>query len=147
MKVVVLGGAGLMGRVIARTLVERLGDEVVVADYNLQGAKQVVDWIGSPKASASAVDVTDEGMLAALLQDADAAANAVTYYHNLRIMDACLRAKVPYVDLGGLASGRLNRPGVHAPEAVVEPKPLFEELGKLGLESTVSIERPLKRQS
>lgn len=105
MKVVVLGGAGLMGRVIARTLVEHLGAEAVVADANLKGAEEVVKWIGSPKATARAIDVTDEAAMAQLLEGADAVANAVTYYFNLRVMEACLRAKVPYTDLGGLFHG------------------------------------------
>ncbi len=53
MKVAVLGGAGLMGRVIARTLGEHLGSEAIVADANLEGAKEVADWIGNPKANAA----------------------------------------------------------------------------------------------
>jgi saccharopine dehydrogenase-like NADP-dependent oxidoreductase len=105
MKIVVLGAAGLMGRVIARTLAERLDSEVVVADYNLDGAEQVVDWIGRPGVQAQAVDVTDEAALVRLIEGAGAVANAVTYYHNLRVMNACLKAGVPYADLGGLFHG------------------------------------------
>lgn len=105
MKVAVLGGGGLMGRVIARTLVERLDSDVIVADYDLAAAEEVVDWIGSERATAVQVDVTEKPALVKLISAADAVANAVTYYFNLRVMEACLEAKVPYADLGGFFHG------------------------------------------
>jgi len=104
-KVVVLGGAGMMGRVVARILVEKLDSDVVVADYDLDAAKAVVEWIGSPGATAQRVDVTDEGSLVDAIKGAGTVANAVTYYHNLRVMEACLKARVPYADLGGFFHG------------------------------------------
>jgi saccharopine dehydrogenase-like NADP-dependent oxidoreductase len=105
MTVVVLGGAGMMGRVVARILAEKLDSDVVVADYNLDAAKEVVRWIGNPRATAVRVDVTDEGSLVAAIKGAGAVANAVTYYHNLAVMEACLKAQVPYADLGGFFHG------------------------------------------
>jgi saccharopine dehydrogenase-like NADP-dependent oxidoreductase len=48
------------------------------------------------------IDVTDRAALVALLKGAGAAINSVQYYFNLPIMEGCLEARVPYIDLGGL---------------------------------------------
>ena len=37
-----------------------------------------------------------------VLDGADACLNATVYYTNLLVMETCLKAKVPYTDMGGL---------------------------------------------
>ncbi len=103
MKIVVLGGAGKMGCIVAQDLAgdERL-DQVVIADQDVAQARTVADIISSPKVSVHAADVNDHDSLVEVLKGADACVNATVYYFNLKVMDACLEARVPYTDLGGL---------------------------------------------
>ena len=103
MRIVVVGGAGLMGRIALRDLVaERQVDEIVIADLNRQAGEQLISEIGSDRLSIAPVDATDETALAAVLRGADACLNASVYYFNLPIMRACLAARTHYLDLGGL---------------------------------------------
>ncbi len=103
MKIVVLGGAGKMGSIAVQALAnDRRVDEVTIADFNLENAKIVADYIGSPKIQIQHVDVTNHDGLVNTLRGADACLNATVYYTNLPIMEACLEAGVPYTDMGGL---------------------------------------------
>jgi len=100
MRIVILGGAGTIGRVIALDLVQDV-PEVVIADRDLEAASTMARRVGKG-AIAAGVDVTDEKALRSLLQGADACINSVNYYFNLDVMDACREVGVPYLDLGGL---------------------------------------------
>jgi len=100
MKIVVLGGAGIIGRAICKDLAQDL-EQVVVADQDLVAAEAVARKAGNT-ASARTVDVTDTTELEALLEGANACINSVNYYFNLEVMSACLTVGVPYLDLGGL---------------------------------------------
>jgi len=103
MRIVVLGGAGKMGCIAVQALAgDGRVDEVIVADYNLDNARVVADYINSPKLKIEHVDVNDHARLVAVLQGADACLNATVYYTNLQIMEACLEAGVHYTDMGGL---------------------------------------------
>ncbi len=59
MRIVVLGGAGIVGRVIALDLAED-DLELVIADRDLAGAQRTASDLGK-KAVAVEVDVTDTG--------------------------------------------------------------------------------------
>lgn len=102
MKVVVLGGGGLTGRCSVRDLA-RGGrfDQITVVDLDLGLAKAAAQAAG-PKATAEAVDVRDPASLASVLAGAEVCVNAVQYGFNLDVMGACLSARVPYLDFGGL---------------------------------------------
>jgi lysine 6-dehydrogenase len=105
MKIVVLGGAGLMGRIAVKDLAASDGvDQVVIADRDTDLAHKVVDLIpvGRSKISVVHTDVTDHERLVATLRGADAVLNAVHYYFNLNVMRACLESGTHYTDLGGL---------------------------------------------
>lgn len=105
MKIAVLGGAGIVGRVIARDLALTTDvDHVLLADLNLAAAQATVAQIapGDSRFSAAGIDVTDRTALVALLHDVDCVINSVQYYFNLDVMAACLEAGSHYVDLGGL---------------------------------------------
>ena len=103
MRIVVLGGAGIIGRAIARDLADdREVKEIVIADLDLDGARRVAEGLKRPGATAVKADVTDHGALVALVRGAGAVINSVQYYFNLQVMKACLEAKTHYVDLGGL---------------------------------------------
>ena len=103
MRIVVLGGAGIIGRAIGRDLAsDRAVRELVIADLDLEGAQKAAGSFGRPGVTAVRADVTDHASLVRLLEGAGAVVNAVQYYFNLPVMAACLDARVPYVDLGGL---------------------------------------------
>ena len=102
MRIVVLGAAGMIGRVICRDLADYGGvDEIVAADLDQAAAQAVAAGLGG-RATAARADVTDAPGLAALLRGAACCLNGVNYYFNLDVMRACLRAGVHYIDLGGL---------------------------------------------
>jgi lysine 6-dehydrogenase len=116
MKIVTLGGAGLMGRIAVRDLAASLGvDQVVIADRDVELAQKVIELLpqGRSKVSVAEVDVTDRAALLTALQGADAVLNAVHYYFNLEVMDACLEAGVHYTDLGGLFHNTRRQLALH----------------------------------
>jgi saccharopine dehydrogenase-like NADP-dependent oxidoreductase len=105
MKIVVLGGAGLMGRVAVKDLAASDGvAQVIIADRDVELAHKVAALIsvGRAKISVAPTDVTDHDRLVATLRGADAVLNAVHYYFNLNVMRACLEAGAHYTDMGGL---------------------------------------------
>jgi len=103
MRIVVLGGAGIIGRAIGRDLAsDRAVTELVLADLDVEAAQKAAASFGRPGVTAVRIDVTDHAALVRLLEGAGAVVNSVQYYFNLPIMEACLDARVPYVDLGGL---------------------------------------------
>lgn len=103
MKIIVLGGAGKMGSISVQDLtINPRVDEVVLADLNLDAAKTVADYLGSPKLSLQQIDLNDHAGLVAALQGVDACVNATVYYTNLQVMEACLEAGIHYTDMGGL---------------------------------------------
>jgi saccharopine dehydrogenase (NAD+, L-lysine-forming) len=102
LKVIVLGGAGLIGRAVVRDLAEQADVELTIADANPAAAEEIARWAGGDRIAVRELDVTDERALVDVLSGAGCAVNAVNYYHNLTVMGGCLRAGVPYVDLGGL---------------------------------------------
>jgi len=103
MKIVVLGGAGKMGCIAVQDLAgdERV-EQVIVADRDLEAARAVADYVGSPKLKLVYVDLNDHAALVDLLREADACLNATVYYTNLAVMEACLEAGTHYTDMGGL---------------------------------------------
>jgi saccharopine dehydrogenase (NAD+, L-lysine-forming) len=103
MKVMVLGGYGLTGQCAVGDLVENSdASEIVIAGRDLKKAQRLADRFKSKRISVELVDATKYGDLVKSIKDADVVINAVQYHHNLTIMKACLKAKVNYVDLGGL---------------------------------------------
>lgn len=103
----VVGGAGAMGRITVRDLVETCAaaDEVLVADYDLAKAEALVAGLagpGRPRLRAARVDVRDAAGTAAALAGAFVVVNAVQYQHNLAVMEAALAVGAHYVDMGGL---------------------------------------------
>ncbi len=103
MKIVVLGGAGMMGCIAVQDLARSEAvDEVVIADLNPDNAQVVADTIGSPKILRVQLDLRNHEALVDVLRGADTCLNATVYYFNLDVMGACLEAGTHYTDLGGL---------------------------------------------
>lgn len=102
--VVVVGGAGAMGRISVRDLVETAPEStrIVVADYNESAAKKLARSFKSPRVVGVGLDVTDAKATGKVLAGSFAVINAVQYQLNLPVMKACLAAGAHYCDLGGL---------------------------------------------
>ncbi len=103
MHIIVLGGAGAMGRITVRALTEYADvDQVTLADYSEERAHEVASSLNSAKIQVRRVDVTNESELRSLLRGADVILNAVDYVFNMPVLRACIAEHVHYADLGGL---------------------------------------------
>jgi saccharopine dehydrogenase-like NADP-dependent oxidoreductase len=103
MKITVLGGAGKMGSIAVQALARDSRVEAIqLADLNQANARVVADTINSPKIKIKAVDIADPEGLAAAFKGSQVCLNATTYYTNLKVMEACLKAGCHYTDMGGL---------------------------------------------
>ncbi len=103
MHIVVLGGAGAMGRITVRTLTEYEDvDQITLADYNEDRAREVAATFHSNNVEVKQIDVNDFERLCVLIRGADVVLSAVDYVFNQPILKACLQEKAHYADLGGL---------------------------------------------
>ena len=103
MHIIVLGGAGAMGRVTVRTLTEYEDvDHITIADYNEERARELAFSLKSGKTQVRQIDVNNEERLRSLLRGSDVVLSAVDYVYNLPVLRACIAEKVHYADLGGL---------------------------------------------
>jgi lysine 6-dehydrogenase len=110
MRVVVVGGAGAMGRWTVRDLTESEGvDEVVVADLDGSRAREAAGWAaarsgsnGSARIGGVALDAGDAQALRRAFDTADVVCNCAVHATNVAVMEACADAGAHYVDLGGL---------------------------------------------
>jgi lysine 6-dehydrogenase len=110
MRVVVVGGAGAMGRWTVRDLTESEGvDAVVVADLDGSRAREAAGWAaarsgsnGTARVAGMALDAGDGEAMRRAFDDADVVCNCAVHATNLPVMEACADAGTHYVDLGGL---------------------------------------------
>ena len=92
MHIIVLGGAGAMGRIAVRTLSEYQDvDHITIADYNEERAHEVAATFKSNKIAVRQIDVNNHQRLCNLLHGADAILNAVEYVFNLPVLKACIQ--------------------------------------------------------
>jgi len=113
MRIAVLGAAGAMAQVVLRDLLEFVPDLAITA-ADMRPARHLVDASrADPRVTTATLDARDEEATARLLEGHDAALNCVTYYFNVPIMRACLKARVPYADLGGLYHGTRKQFALH----------------------------------
>ncbi len=117
---VVIGGAGAMGQITVKDLVETTppDDQIVIADYNLDKASQLAASFNSDslrdgktvRATSPSekrvqplhVNANDITATAAALDGAFVVINTAPYAGNLAVMEAALLAQTHYIDLGGL---------------------------------------------
>jgi saccharopine dehydrogenase-like NADP-dependent oxidoreductase len=110
MRIVVLGGAGLMGVGIVRDLLSERAivpiEAVRVCDGSRGRIDQLLSSLHDARIEPRVFDVTDDAALAAALRDAQLCINAVPTLagHQMRLFEAALSARVPYMDLGGLGT-------------------------------------------
>jgi lysine 6-dehydrogenase len=115
---IALLGAGIVGSNIAADLAAwGVDGDVVIGD--LDGAR-AAELAGGHGFDAVGVDVRDTSSLDGFLSGADVVINAAQYHTNLAVMEAALRARVGYLDLGGL---------FHTTRAQLELHRPFEDAG------------------
>lgn len=92
-----------MGRATVLDLA-RSGHPVLLLDSDLAAASRVAKRYGAARTTVDAAEARDPEALAARLRAARAAVvvNCAPYTMNLRVMEAALRARCHYLDLGGL---------------------------------------------
>jgi saccharopine dehydrogenase (NAD+, L-lysine-forming) len=118
-RVVILGGAGAMGRITAQDLLRTARDRVhvVVADRELEPARRLgVECVP--------VDVRDPASLDRALKGAFAVIASLPYRFNLDAMRGALRAGAHYLDLGGL---------FHVTRQQLELRNEFKAAGRMAL--------------
>lgn len=101
MKVVVLG-AGLMGKEVARDLVvsEKV-EKVYLADIDVDAAQEFAIKFNSSKIEAIELDAWNDEALKQTIQKGDVCVNALFYAFNERVAKAAIEVGVHSVDLGG----------------------------------------------
>jgi len=99
--VAVLGGAGAMGRATVFDLA-RQGFRVLLLDADLAAGRRIAARYGAGTTEVDTADACDPKALAERVKGAAAIVNCGPYVFNLSVMDAALRARCHYLDLGGL---------------------------------------------
>jgi lysine 6-dehydrogenase len=94
-RVVILGGGGAMGRIIARDMKAAAVVEPVIADREVAVAEEL-------GVAGVAVDVRDPDSVGRALAGAFCVIASLPYRLNLVAMEAALAARAHYIDLGGL---------------------------------------------
>lgn len=92
-----------MGRITIKDLNECPGvEKILVADFQEENAKRYAGSFKNPRIEGCFVDAFNIDQTAKLIKDYDAVINASQYRTNLNVMQACLKAKCHYNDLGGM---------------------------------------------
>ena len=119
MRILILGGAGLMSTGTARDLLSNLSSgvtQVIAADTNLERLHALKKTLPDPRLETSVFDVNDHRALLALLEKCDLCINGVPTFagHQMAIFEACLEARRPYVDYGGMGVYTVKQKAEHA---------------------------------
>jgi saccharopine dehydrogenase-like NADP-dependent oxidoreductase len=114
MKLVILGGYGEIGTIIAKDLAATGKDfEVVVTGRDLAKAEKLVDSIGVKHLTAEKADVNKKSEVMKVLKGADVTINATNYYTNVEVMKMSLESGAHYLDLGGLFHTTMKQMKLH----------------------------------
>lgn len=129
MKVVVLG-AGLMGKEVARDLVmsEDVA-KVILADINVAAANAFVETLATTKIEVVALDAECDEHLREVIAQGDVAVNALFYLYNERVARAAIEAGVHAVDLGGHIGGITEKIMALHGEAAAKGVTIIPDLG------------------
>lgn len=99
-------GAGLQGIATALDLAWNKNiDKITLADFDLKRAVEVAEICNKRygnRINPIKCDVSDFDSLVELIKGYDVVINDVNYYWNCHIMEACLKARANYIDIGGL---------------------------------------------
>jgi lysine 6-dehydrogenase len=110
MKILVLGGSGIVGKAITKDLVNQPDVlKIVIGDLNVKRGERYLNILDSPKASIERIDVTDHDKLVRIMKGFDVIANCVYYNTVIQVTKAAIEAKVHIMDLGGFFYGTMKQ--------------------------------------
>jgi saccharopine dehydrogenase-like NADP-dependent oxidoreductase len=118
MRVLIVGGAGLMSAGTARDLLSNLStgiSSIVAADANPERLAALKQSLPDSRLHTRVFDVNDRGAIQSLLADCDVCINGVPTFagFQMQIFEACLLAKRPYVDYGGMGVYTVRQKAEH----------------------------------
>ncbi len=100
MRVLVLGGAGAVCQETTRDLAQfSKFDEIIVADYNLEAATELVESIGDPRLKAIHFDAEDYDSMLELFPGNDVVLNGLPWKYDLAVTKACAEVGVSGLDV------------------------------------------------
>lgn len=106
--ILILGGYGYTGRLLAKYLLAQTDAQIVISGRNLKKAQTFVDELGDPRVTARQVDASVAATLQPALQDVDLCLVAApTTHHTATVIYACLAAGADYLDIQ-LSSAKLK---------------------------------------
>jgi len=98
--ILILGGYGATGRLLAKHLLAQTSYKIVIAGRNLDKAQAFVDSLQDQRVTAAQVDATDSTSLKQALQRVDfLLVAAPTTHHTEAVVRAALEAGVDYLDV------------------------------------------------
>ncbi len=98
--IVILGGYGATGRLLAKYLLTQTDANIVLAGRNPDKAQALADALGNPRVSIRQVDASDETSLRTALRGGTLCLVAApTTHHAETVIRACLAAGVDYLDV------------------------------------------------
>lgn len=110
MKILVLGGSGIVGKAITKDLAAQSDvTKVVIGDLNVKRGEKYLEKLGSPKASVERVDVTDRDCLVKMVKGFDIIANCFYYNTILQMTKAAIETKVHVLGFGGFFYGTMKQ--------------------------------------
>jgi len=116
MKIFVLG-AGKMGCETTRDLLDREVSpdvtQVTVGDSKAEASQNLMKSLKDNRLETEQIDVREPELLARKIRGFDSVINTTWYDFNLQVMEASLKAKVHYTDLGGLYHMTLKQLKMH----------------------------------
>jgi saccharopine dehydrogenase-like NADP-dependent oxidoreductase len=100
MRALVLGGAGAVCKETTRDLAEYSQyDEIVVADFNLEAAKSLVEDIGDRRLTPLFFDAEEYGSMLKLFPAFDVVINGLPWKYDLPVTKACVEVGVSGLDV------------------------------------------------
>lgn len=126
MKFAVIGGAGAMGRITVRDLVQTAPEsaQIIIADYDYERANELAKSFSRKNIKAVKVDVNNKSETVKSLKGIDIIINCVQYQYNISLMEIALDLDCHYIDLGGL---------FHVTRKQMELKDKFKEKNKMAI--------------
>jgi saccharopine dehydrogenase-like NADP-dependent oxidoreductase len=119
MKIAVLGGAGFMGSGVVRDLLSDRSicpiTSILVCDRLQSRIDALLAELDDPRLQGRVVDITKSSKVISVVEDVDLCINSVPTLagHQMTIFQACLEARTPYLDLGGLGTYTIKQKEMH----------------------------------
>lgn len=142
MKKVIIIGAGAQGNVVTGVLAE--ADDVgtiLLADLDIDRAKEVAEILGSSKIETAKLDASDLDAMTALIKKGgyDVVVNVMVPTFNRNILEASLAAKANYVDMASNELLKSTREETIQDEFLVEQLDYAKDFEAAGLKAFILI--------